>query len=311
MANELARYQNRLTDFEQAQVTKLTKILNKHMENELLAYWDIGTIICNVYKQAEKFIEKYGREAAEAAGMLGPRRVELIAETLGINPKTLIDSMRVVERWETKERFVQMFLSHKDEDKKLLTFAHVKELSRFNDDNVVAKHVKEVIDKNMTVRELQLNLRKLAGKGKKRGPGRAPKAPTNVETCLSLMQNVLEALMRKIDTVWFGKEFNLLDALNEIPAEFWLENGRLYDKLTDTLEVMNAAAHALNDCVARVQAYIDEVAYVFDPDYGKEKESEIDTDRIEAVDAEIVAPEPESEDSEEETDESEEEESDL
>lgn len=275
---QLVRYVDCLTEFEKRCVQELKTIINRQLENELEEYWNIGVIVCDIYKKAEEFISKHGRKAAEAAGMLGPHRVKLVAKELGVNPKTLMDAARLVERWETKDRFLEVVNLSKIEGQKALTFAHFKELSRFDDDDFVIKKAKEAAEKSMSARELQAHLANLEGKGKPRGPGRKPKVPNNFESCLINIKTTLTAVERKVKSVWFGDEFNLLVCLSDIDPEVFREDVKLYDTLVDVIGLLNKVGNLLTDYGEKLTELFDEISYVFDKNGRKEEEHEEELD---------------------------------
>lgn len=272
MSSQLVRRAQALTDFEKVRVEQIREIIAKQLEGELRSYWKIGELICEIYQHAERFVAEHGRAKALEQNMTGVQRVAIIAQELNLNPKVLMDAMRVVERWETEERFLEIAASSKQ---KMMTFGHMKELSRLADDSLAKHYAIEAAKQNWSVRELQLALKGLEGKAPLRGPGRKPKVPENLETCILSMQNALTAIKNKITTVWFGSEYDLLAELAEIDPKLFAEDPAFFDRIVEVHALAQEVSMLLSDAVERFSACIDELASAFNT---SEQPEAIDTE---------------------------------
>ena len=235
---ELPDYTTTLTESEQKYLAKLEQLLSKQNARELDFYWELGTITAKIYAEAEKFAKEYDFESRKKLGLTGPQRVELVSKKVGINPKTLLDALAVVERWETKERFDQLIRAGTYQNK-TLTFAHIKELSRLTDDNIVFTQAKKAIMEGLSARELQLRLKDADSKASrvKKTQGRKPKVPNNLESCIISMRNHLHSVLNKIEKVWFG-EYDIVQQLSSLEPEFFRENPKFYDHLAEIVSML-------------------------------------------------------------------------
>ena len=262
-----------LTDVEKQCVTKLTNLLQKQNIRELDFYWEVGQVVAKVYAEAEKLGKDYDPESRKKLGLTGPQRVLLVAKETRIHPKILLDAVRVVERWETKERFDQLVQASTYQNR-VLTFAHIKELSRILDDNVVFSQAKKAAEEGLSARELQLRLKEVGQKGKKRGSGRKPKVPDNLEACIISMKNHLQSVINKVELVWFGKEYNLLGQLSSVDAEFFRENPKFFDQLADIASMLNKLHSLSAQCGTALCNYLEGISDVFTTEEPSDEEEE-------------------------------------
>ena len=211
MGKELVRRENtqlvELSPFEQQQVDKLRGLIKTHAVRTLEWWWDVGEIVAAVYSAAEKNKSDSGRE-----------RVKAISAALNMSTeRNLLDAMQLVERWKTRKRYQELIDKCTDQNTgAVLSFAHVRELSRVNDDRIVMNEAANAIKNNLSCATLRQRLAKYSGnKGKKRGPGRPMGVVTDLEQCLAIIERTFTRLKRLIGESWMGKTFDVTRAIRD------------------------------------------------------------------------------------------------
>lgn len=259
-----------LTPFEQQCVDKLKALCRKQNMRELDFYWELGAITANVYKEAETLGKDYDFQTKKKMGLTGPQRVELIAKEVQLHPKTLLEALRVYERWETKEKYEELIEAASHEGK-VLTFAHIKELSRLDNDNIVFSEARRAVKEGLSTRELQLKLKGMSGKGPSK-KGRTPKVPNNLEACITSMRNHLSSVLNKVNKVWFGDDYNLLEQLDNIDPEFFNENPEFCDNLAEVASLMHELGSIITHKGEALSLKLEEITEMLN--YEPESESE-------------------------------------
>jgi len=179
---------------------KLAQVFNEAAVGLLKKYRQAGMIVAKAYKQAEKLEDGSGNEA-----------VKRIAETLGINPRTLYNAIKVVDQL-TTEQFDDL-AQHPE-----ITWSHVVVLADISHDETRGKFRDRIVEEKMSVRSLLADIRQQMKK-KPRGPGRPKGVPASAGTALRLMFNGFRRISSSLNDVWLGERYDLVNEISALPAK--------------------------------------------------------------------------------------------
>jgi hypothetical protein len=117
---------------------------------------------------------------------------------------------------------------------KAISPTHALKLASINDGPLRQKLQEKVIEKNLSVKDLEHEIKANQPKPRKRGAGRPFKVPSSLTKALTHLNAQSDAYVRAHKQIWFGEEFNIADQVPELPSS--LLSDKLRDQLGDALK---------------------------------------------------------------------------
>jgi len=115
----------------------------------------------------------------------------------------------------------------------------------------------KVIDKNLSVKDLEHEIKNAQPKPRKPGAGRPFKVPSSLTKALTHLNAQSNAYLHAHEKIWFGENFNIAEVVPDLPASSLSEN--LREQLGDALKgceslasVAEAEAQELRSAIALV-----------------------------------------------------------
>jgi hypothetical protein len=229
---------------EQIKTLHVNKLLN---ENEW--WWELGSLAVEVSQL---------RNDAKST-IQGAQKLDLVSLALGWEDTVsarLKDAAFIVDRWGTKENYMELINMHDDEGWRL-SFYHIRAISRVQDNTAALEYAQHAIDNRLSVKELQKYITSDGQPGRKQGAGRPMSVPKNAVECIRNMLKKLEALPRSFKEAWFSTQFNLTKAIEELDADtlnnptFLKQLDALNKVVSMTHEGLSLTSKALNTAVSR------------------------------------------------------------
>ncbi|MFA5571570.1 MAG: hypothetical protein WDA42_00560 [Candidatus Bathyarchaeia archaeon] len=191
---------------EQIKTLHVNRLLN---ENEW--WWELGSLAVELSQL---------RNDAKST-IQGAQKLDLVSLALGWEDTVstrLKDAAFIVDRWGTKENYMELINMH-DAEGWRLSFYHIRAISRVQDNTAALEYAQYAIDNRLSVKELQKYITSDGQPGRKQGAGRPMSVPKNAVECIRNMIKKLEALPRSFKEAWFSNQFNLTEAIEELDDE--------------------------------------------------------------------------------------------
>jgi len=227
--------QSTFTKSEQTAFNELSTYINQHTKENLWWYWDLGSKVAKIHKDAQKDQRLYG-----------VRLLPRLAAGLGYKTdRQLRNAMAVVDLFQTKKAF-QQYLKLQGESGNMLQWSHMVYLAKISDDKMRMQLAANTLEQCWTSEELWARVKALST-GKARGAGRPPKTkiPSTARGCLTHIGTQAQKFVDNHDKAWTGDAFDIAEKVKEIPADKLTDD--LLSQVTGTREQLLAMASRAND----------------------------------------------------------------
>ncbi len=138
-----------------------------------------------------------------------------------------------------------------------ITLTHALRLASIEDDQLRRELQEKVIDENLTVKDLEREIKKDQPKPRKRGAGRPFKVPSSLKKALTHLNEQSTLYRHAHEKIWFGEQFNIAEKVPDLPSSVLSED--LREQLEEALEgceslagVAEAEAKELRKVIALV-----------------------------------------------------------
>ncbi len=119
-------------------------------------------------------------------------------------------------------------------DQKAISPTHALRLASISDGPLRRELQEKVVDENLSVRDLDREIKKTQPKPRKKGAGRPFKVPSSLTKALTHMSTQATTYRSAHEKIWFGKEYNISKAVPDLPSS--LLSKELRKQLADALE---------------------------------------------------------------------------
>jgi hypothetical protein len=207
-------------------IEELRPLCLKQRTDTLQWYRTLGKLVANHHVRVQKEREKYNDT------MYGEHFFERIAGAIEVvSPLMLRMCFNLYYFYQDEASFREL-ANHK-----AISPTHALRLASINDGRLRRKLQDKVVEENLTVRELDAEIKRHEPKlPRKRGAGRPFKVPANLTRALAHMSAQSNNYQRAHEEVWFGDKYNIADVVPDLPASI----------LTDDLR--NQLEEALQGC---------------------------------------------------------------
>ena len=207
----------KLWDFDDEELDPAVKALkpvcDKERKRSLRWYYDLGKLVAEHFEAVRAEREKCDRT------MYGEHFFQRVAEQLGTVSGLLLQQCLHLVYSYTEEAFEE--LCQHD----AIRPTHALHLGTVLDAKLRQKLQKQLIAERWTVRDLYRAIQGEQGPQRKAGAGRPLKIPKNLTAAVTHFTAQAEKFIKTNGQVWFGKDFDIVDELAELPAD------KLDDKL--------------------------------------------------------------------------------
>jgi hypothetical protein len=117
---------------------------------------------------------------------------------------------------------------------KAISPTHALRLASINDGPLRRQLQEKVVEKNLSVRDLDREIKKTLPKPRKRGAGRPYKVPSSLTKALTHLSTQASAYRHAHDKIWFGEQYNIAEVVSEMPPG--LPSEGLREQLAEALE---------------------------------------------------------------------------
>ena len=117
---------------------------------------------------------------------------------------------------------------------KAISPTHALRLASINEGPLRRELQEKVVEENLSVRDLDREIKKTQPKPRKRGAGRPMKVPSSLTKALTHLSTQAEVYRKAHEKIWFGEEYNISQVVPDLPSSL-LSDG-LRKQLADALE---------------------------------------------------------------------------
>lgn len=195
----------------QSAVDELAPMCDDFRQRSFRWYYDVGTVVHDHYEPLRK----------QRSSMYGQRFFNRLARDLNrphVSGPLLSKCFRLVKAYTAKQ---YMKLSRYA----AVSPTHVLMLAGIEDRQCRDKLTQQVISEHLTTAQLERAIKDALGFRREPGAGRPPKRPKKLKDAFVHLTAQVDKFTNLNDVVWFGKEYDIVRELQELPA------GKLTDEL--------------------------------------------------------------------------------
>jgi len=209
-------------DFEDEELTpaieELKPLCLKQRSDTLQWYRTLGKLVAKHYVRVEKEREKFN------GTMYGQHFFDKLANAIQVVSAAMLRSCFNLFYYYPDSAFREL------SKYKAITPTHALRLASIEDAGLRTELQEKVIEKNLSVKDLECEIKKNQPKPRERGAGRPFKVPSSLTKALTHLAAQSDAYVRAHKQIWFGEEFNIAEKVPDLPSSL------LSDKLREQLE---------------------------------------------------------------------------
>lgn len=208
-------------------IEELRPLCLKQRSDTLQWYRTLGKLVAKHYERVEKEREKFNDT------MYGQHFFNKLAEAIQVVSAAILRMCFNLFYYYPEPAFRELS-SHK-----AITPTHALRLASIEDASLRTELQEKVIDENLSVKDLEREIKANQPKPRNRGAGRPFKVPSSLTKALTHLSAQSDAYVRAHKQIWFGEEFNIAD---QVPD---LASSQLSDKLREQLDDALKACESL------------------------------------------------------------------
>jgi len=226
-------------------IAELRPACLKQRSDTLLWYRSLGKLVAKHYVRVEREREKSNDT------MYGEHFFNKLAEAIQVVSAATLRACFNLFYYYPDAAFRELV------QQKAITPTHALRLALIESDAIRHALQKQVVEDNLTVKDLERVIKKCQPKPRKRGAGRPFKVPSSLTKALSHLSEQSTAYRRAHEKIWFGEQFNIAEKVPDLPSS--VLSATLRGQLEEALEgceslasVAEAEAEELRNVIALV-----------------------------------------------------------
>jgi len=227
-------------------IKELRPLCLNQRRDTLESYNTLGKLVAKHYARVQK-----GREKRNDT-MYGQHFFNKLAEAIEVVSAAMLRLCFNLHYYYPEGPAFRELAAHK-----AISPTHALRLASIGDGVLRQELQEKVIEKKLTVRDLDSEIKKNQPKPRKRGAGRPFKVPSSLTKALTHLSTQAAVYQNAHEKIWFGEQYNITDALTELPPGLFSKG--LREQLAEALEgceslasVAEAEAEELRQAIAHV-----------------------------------------------------------
>jgi hypothetical protein len=196
-------------------IEELRPLCLKQRSDTLQWYRTLGKLVAKHYVRVEKERENFN------GTMYGQHFFDRIADAIKVVSAAMLRMCFNLYYFYPDGPAFRELSSHKE-----ISPTHALKLASISDGQLRRTLQQKIIDKNLSVKDLEHEIKKAQLKPRKPGAGRPFKVPSSLSKALAHLNAQSSAYLHAHEKIWFGESFNIAEVVPDLPASSLSENLR-------------------------------------------------------------------------------------
>jgi hypothetical protein len=188
-------------------IEELRPLCLKQRTDTLQWYKSLGKLVAKHYVRVEKQREKRNE------AMYGQHFFNRLAEAIKVVSPAMLRLCFNLHYFYPDGPAFKELARHKE-----ISPTHALRLASINDGPERQRLQQMVVERNLTVKELDREIKATQPKPRKRGAGRPFKVPSSLTKALAHLNTQADNFVRCNDRIWFGDQFDIIESLADLPV---------------------------------------------------------------------------------------------